>query len=47
MPPEYDHHFDKLERFAPFLLLLLVFTGALWYVLGPIVFPVISLLLGY
>lgn len=47
LPPKYDHHFDNLDRFAPFILLLLIITNWLWIVLGPIVYPVIGLLLGY
>ena len=47
MPPEFDHYFDSFERFAPFVLILLVVTGGLWFILGPVVYPVIRLLLGY
>lgn len=35
MGPAHDHTFDKLDRIAPFLLLLLFLTGVIWVVIGP------------
>lgn len=37
LPQEYDDFFDRIAQYAPLLLLLLVFTGSLWYVIGPFV----------
>jgi Zn-dependent protease len=37
LPEEYGGIFDRTAQFAPLLLLLLVFTGSLWYVIGPFV----------
>ena len=37
LPEEYDDFFDRIAQFAPVLLLILVFTGSLWYIIGPFV----------
>lgn len=37
MPHEYSHHFDKLEQFAPFILIFLIITGSFWFILGPFI----------
>ncbi|MBU0984086.1 MAG: site-2 protease family protein [candidate division Zixibacteria bacterium] len=45
-----DHHQGTLERFeqiAPFVLLILIITGAFWIVAGPVVYGIASLLLGF
>lgn len=35
LPQEYEEPLSKFERFAPILLIVLVFSGALWFVIGP------------
>jgi Zn-dependent protease len=37
LSPKAEETFDKFNMISPFLLLILVFTGAFWYVIGPIV----------
>ncbi|MEA1980874.1 MAG: site-2 protease family protein [candidate division Zixibacteria bacterium] len=37
MPREYNHHFDKLEQFAPFILIFMIITGSFWFILGPFI----------
>lgn len=41
VPERHGPALDQFERFAPFLLLLIVVTGATWYILGP---PVVYLM---
>lgn len=35
LPPRMEPQLEQFSRYAPFLLLLLVFTGGLWYIIGP------------
>jgi Zn-dependent protease len=35
LPEEYGESLDRLQQFAPILLIILVVTGATWYILGP------------
>lgn len=37
LPPKYEISLEQFDRFAPFVLILLVITGALWYIIGPFV----------
>lgn len=46
LPPKYEQPLSQFDRFAPFLLLFLVFTGGLWYIIGPFIFFSYNLLLG-
>jgi len=47
MGPQHEYTFDQLDRVAPFILLLLLFTGALSYIIGPPISFFSSMLLGY
>jgi len=47
LPPQHAASFDGFSRFAPFVLLLLIITGGLWYVIGPIVILLVNLFLGF
>jgi Zn-dependent protease len=46
LPRDLGLAFDRFSRYAPYLLMLLVFTRAIWIVLGAPVRLVINLLLG-
>jgi Zn-dependent protease len=46
IPERHGPTLDKMERFSPILLLLLVFSGSLWYIIGPFVFFFERLLVG-
>lgn len=46
LPHDLGVAFDRFSQFAPFVLMLLVFTRVLWVFLGPPVWFVVSLLLG-
>lgn len=46
LPRDMRFAFDKFSRFAPFLLMFLVFTRTLWIVLGPPVSAAVWFLLG-
>jgi Zn-dependent protease len=37
LPPHYDEALTRFEMIAPFLLILLIITGATWFILGPFV----------
>jgi Zn-dependent protease len=37
LSPKAEEMFDRFNMIAPFLLLVLVFTGAYWYVIGPVI----------
>ena len=47
LPPEYEASLDRFNRFAPFILLLIVVTGVFWMVIGPVVLLIAGFLLGY
>ncbi len=46
LPPEADNTMDKIDQFAPFLLMGLVFLGLVWYIIGPFVKAVLFLFAG-
>jgi len=46
LPRDLRSAFDRFSNFAPYVLMLLVFTRVLWVVLGPPVYVAISFLLG-
>lgn len=46
LPRDLAIAFDRFSQFAPYVLMLLVFTRALWVVLGPPVNAAISFLIG-
>jgi len=35
LPLRYEETMDQVDRFAPFILLILLITGSLWFVIGP------------
>lgn len=45
-PQKYLNDIEKFERFAPFILLLIVFTGSAWYLIGPFIFFFANLFAG-
>ena len=47
LPARYYGAWESFSRYAPFLLLLLIITGAFWYIIGPVVYTVAGLLLGH
>ncbi len=46
LPERYDDTLDQIERFAPFLLIILIVTGSFWIILGPFITPVVYLFSG-
>ena len=46
LPGDLRTAYDRFSSFAPYVLMLLVFTRALWIVLGPPVTIVVNFLLG-
>ena len=46
LPGEMRLAFDRFSRYAPYVLMLLVFTRILWVFLGPPVYLAVSILLG-
>ena len=46
LPPSLEEAYSKLDTLAPILLMVLAFSGAIWFVLGPIVGTVIALIIG-
>lgn len=46
LPPSLEEAYSKLDTIAPILLMVLAFSGAIWFVLGPIVGTVIALIIG-
>jgi Zn-dependent protease len=46
LPPRYEETMDHVDRFAPFVLLILLITGGLWFVIGPPVVLFSRLFLG-
>lgn len=47
MPPQYDEYFHRFDSFAPILLILLMFSGVTWVIIGPIVIRVVILFTGW
>jgi len=37
LPPQYGPTLDQIERYSPFLLILLIFVGGFWLILGPFI----------
>lgn len=37
MPAEYGEFFDRMDRISPIILIVLIFVGGFWIILGPIV----------
>ena len=37
LPPQYEESLSKFEMIAPFVLILLIVTGAVWFIIGPFV----------
>lgn len=46
LPPQYGETIDKIQRFSPIILILLIFTGSFWLILGPFVSTFVNLFLG-
>jgi Zn-dependent protease len=46
LPPHLEEMYARFDMVAPMILIILAFSGALWYVLGPIVGRIIALLTG-
>jgi len=46
LPPEYGPRLDSFERFAPFLLMLLIIVGGFWLILGPFISFLVNLYTG-
>lgn len=46
LPMEMTAAYDRFERWAPLVLLALVATGVFWWVVGPLVATVVSIILG-
>lgn len=46
LPLRYEETMDQIDRFAPFILLILLITGALWFVIGPPVMMFSGMFLG-
>lgn len=45
VPEKYGPTLDQMERFSPFILIILVISGGLWYIIGPFVWFFYQLLL--
>lgn len=45
VPERYGPTLDQMERFSPFILIILVISGGLWYIIGPFVWFFYQLLL--
>jgi len=37
LPPRYGPTLDQIERFAPFVLIILIMVGGFWIILGPFI----------
>ncbi len=37
MPREYESTFDQIERYSPFILIMLIMFGGFWLILGPFI----------
>lgn len=46
LPPQYESTFARFDMVAPFILIILAFSGAIWFLIGPIVSTVIMLYTG-
>ena len=46
LPPESQRFMESMDRMGPFILLLLMISGSLWYILGPPVSIMAQLILG-
>jgi len=46
LPPELSFRMATFDNIAPFLLMILVFMGGIWFVIGPFVRPMVKILAG-
>lgn len=46
LPERHGPTLDRMERFSPFILIILVISGSLWHIIGPFVLFFHRLLLG-
>lgn len=46
LPPDMEVHLDQFDRISPFLLLFLIISGSLFTIIGPALYPLISLFTG-
>ena len=46
LPPRHEETFARIDRVAPFILLILIITGSLWIIIGPFVIAFRSLFMG-
>ncbi|MFQ5454524.1 MAG: site-2 protease family protein [Candidatus Zixiibacteriota bacterium] len=37
LPPKHSHTLDQLDRFSPFILIMLIMVGGFWFILGPFI----------
>jgi Zn-dependent protease len=47
LPPQYGEMFSRLDMIAPIILMIVMFTGFTWVIIGPIVIRVVMLFTGY
>jgi len=47
LPPQQAIAFQSFNRFAPYILLIVIVTGVFWRVIGPVVVMFSQLILGY
>ncbi len=47
LPEKYDHQLEQFEKIAPFILLIVIFTGFAWVILSPFVTFFINLFMGH
>ena len=47
MGPQHEDTFNQIDRFAPFVLLLLFLSGTIWVVIGPPIYFLSEIVLGY
>ncbi|MBI5267190.1 MAG: site-2 protease family protein [candidate division Zixibacteria bacterium] len=47
LPAEYEEYFHRFDMVAPILLMIIIFTGLTWVIIGPIVVRVITLFTGW
>lgn len=46
LPPELAMKMSGFDNVAPFLLMILIFAGGVWFIMGPFVRPLIKILTG-
>jgi Zn-dependent protease len=47
LPREMESPLDRFDRFAPFILMVVVISGVFWTIVGPLVMSVVQMLLGF